>query len=278
IVDLNTVKTAFITYFGDTEALDALGGDDAIRLLVDFTRSIRRGPVATTGLILDRWQQYKPTGWTVFNPDRRRLRKRAENWKNWEQCRGVDRLDLVPQYRFAYTDGGQTPLSFGGRDYIVSSSGAYLTEGYGGCMGIEECEAKAVSLILDRVHIKQNLVLLLDNDTVVKLLTGLLEVNAAIGPDAGREIYDMLTKADDHEGKIVVHWIPGHSDVPGNETADYLAEISLTAARAKLLDPAVPTSFKDRFLAPSARSPPPHGWKPPLFPPARLLRGPSAPI
>jgi ribonuclease HI len=140
-------------------------------------------------------------------------------------------LQWQPRTIIAYTDGSQLGSSMGAGFYIPTALhhpirtivpmgdtadvfDAELWAIYE-CLQTCYCHLWKDGLCHCRIHI------FMDNQAAITWTTHLTQ-----GPrqETARLIHEIATDINNTDSTIIVHWVPGHTDIPGNDEADALAK------------------------------------------------------
>jgi ribonuclease HI len=141
-------------------------------------------------------------------------------------------LDSIPHNDIIiYSDGSKLATGIAGGGYIAFQHGNKITEAsiaYGDRVEVFDAEARAaVAGIIDTMSCRAayhatNIWICLDNQEVaLRLFTPFLGSSADTFQEACALQADWAARP--RKGTIRVRWVPGHSQVPGNELADALA-------------------------------------------------------
>jgi len=151
-----------------------------------------------------------------------------------------------------YTDGSKSDDKVGAAwiqyDGRVRKTGASAKFRFQPHVGIYQAEAQAILLALDWIKRRLNIRAIIFSDSLsnLKAIT-----SPATCKGEQLHIYQLLVELD---GRALLHWVPGHHGIPGNEAADELAKAASEHDNTLRLLPPRPVEERTRRAEALVRS------------------------
>jgi ribonuclease HI len=124
-----------------------------------------------------------------------------------------------------YTDGSASALTAGFGVHFADNTLPNTAFGLGWGNGIAEAEALALLFALEHASPSKNILLLTDSKSTLERL---VSHRPHAQPCYMHQLRTRLHRLHSANCHVHLMWIPGHRDIPGNETADLLANTART--------------------------------------------------